>query len=373
MFSFCFYVHSIPSIAPSMLARGVRLAERRVLRVGGSGALKLLQGVVTNNVRQLGDPGAPPVYAAVLGTNGRVAHDVFFHREMGESPSGGGLLLDLPSESFDDALKLLTKMRLRAAVTLDDAGDDFSVVAVGTDGGVERVSDESDTSTPSTSASQNESQQQHTHHLLSFLPPDPRSSVLGLRGILPKGVAEALVEGNAESGVLHGDTSERARDEKTASNLYKRFRYELGIGEGAELTGLLPLECNLNGLNAIAFDKGCYVGQELIARTHHTGVIRKRIVPIRSDDANDDDETKELPKLFLPGSASTDNSSSKPPKSAGKVLCQSGHFGLAMVRLEHLTAVNVSSVRFGRFVARDDGGNEKNVLAKTPQWWVSGW
>lgn len=43
----------------------------------------------------------------------------------------------------------------------------------------------------------------------------------------------------------------------------------------------MPLEYNLSGLNAISFDKGCYVGQELIARTHHQGVIRKRLLPLR--------------------------------------------------------------------------------------------
>lgn len=43
----------------------------------------------------------------------------------------------------------------------------------------------------------------------------------------------------------------------------------------------IPLEYNLVGLNAISFDKGCYVGQELVARTHHRGVIRKRLLPLR--------------------------------------------------------------------------------------------
>lgn len=43
----------------------------------------------------------------------------------------------------------------------------------------------------------------------------------------------------------------------------------------------MPLEYNFAGLNAISFDKGCYVGQELIARTHHRGVIRKRLLPLR--------------------------------------------------------------------------------------------
>lgn len=48
----------------------------------------------------------------------------------------------------------------------------------------------------------------------------------------------------------------------------------------------IPLEYNFVGLNAISFDKGCYVGQELIARTHHRGVIRKRLIPLRFIDSN---------------------------------------------------------------------------------------
>jgi len=53
------------------------------------------------------------------------------------------------------------------------------------------------------------------------------------------------------------------------------------------LTGdAIALEYNLAGLNAIDFDKGCYVGQELIARTHHRGVIRKRVMPLNFVQAN---------------------------------------------------------------------------------------
>jgi hypothetical protein len=43
---------------------------------------------------------------------------------------------------------------------------------------------------------------------------------------------------------------------------------------------------NLAGLNAISFEKGCYIGQELIARTHHRGVIRKRLMPMKFVDGN---------------------------------------------------------------------------------------
>ena len=40
------------------------------------------------------------------------------------------------------------------------------------------------------------------------------------------------------------------------------------------------MEYNLDGLHAISFTKGCYVGQELVARTHFRGAVRKRLMPV---------------------------------------------------------------------------------------------
>ena len=40
----------------------------------------------------------------------------------------------------------------------------------------------------------------------------------------------------------------------------------------------MPLEYNIGYLNGVSLHKGCYLGQELIARTRHTGVVRKRTV-----------------------------------------------------------------------------------------------
>ena len=72
----------------------------------------------------------PAVYAAILAPSGRVAHDVHLHRELGAggASGGGAVLADLPAATFDAAVSLLRKMRLRARVTLDDAGDDLAVV-----------------------------------------------------------------------------------------------------------------------------------------------------------------------------------------------------------------------------------------------------
>ena len=350
-----------------MLARGVRLAERRVLRVAGEDALKLLQGLVTNDVRGLAAPGAPPVYAAVLAANGRVAHDAFFHREMGEGPSGGALLADLPAATFEDAVKLLTKMRLRARVTLDDAGEDLAIVAVGGEEKAHSVaSEEADADAthdePSTSAS--------ASSLLAFLPPDPRLRSLGLRGVLPRAVAEALIEGGAETARTHGKEG-AAIDAAAEAAAHARFRHALGVAEGAELVGRLPLECNLAGLNAISFDKGCYVGQELTARTHHRGVVRKRIVPV----AFESGVSAVAPgwRLF-PDPADPDAghaSGLKSAKPAGEIVASSGDVGLATVRLERLSPSGRA-----RWAARDPlaaSGSAVATSVRTPTWWDARW
>ena len=59
-----------------MLARGVSLASRRVLRIAGEEAIPFLQRIFTNDVRSLADAGAAPVYAALQNAQGRVRHDL---------------------------------------------------------------------------------------------------------------------------------------------------------------------------------------------------------------------------------------------------------------------------------------------------------
>jgi transferase CAF17, mitochondrial len=66
---------------------------------------------------------------------------------------------------------------------------------------------------------------------------------------------------------------------------YELVRRLAGVAEGAELTGRIALETNQELLHAVAFDKGCYLGQELTARVFHTGVVRKRILPLLIQDA----------------------------------------------------------------------------------------
>lgn len=65
------------------------------------------------------------------------------------------------------------------------------------------------------------------------------------------------------------------------STHYELHRLSLAIPENPTSWPLLPLEGNLDLMNGVDYKKGCYVGQELTARTHHRGVVRKRGVGLR--------------------------------------------------------------------------------------------
>jgi folate-binding protein YgfZ len=60
---------------------------------------------------------------------------------------------------------------------------------------------------------------------------------------------------------------------------YELLRRLAGAAEGPEVSGMVPLEWNATLLRAVSYDKGCYLGQELVARAHFRGQVRKRVVP----------------------------------------------------------------------------------------------
>lgn len=96
-------------------------------------------------------------------------------------------------------------------------------------------------------------------------------------------------------------------------------------------------------LNAISFDKGCYIGQELTQRTFHTGVIRRLALPYILLNENDkvDLKDKSFSPLNLYNDSFTDNISTlvvtgtdnttKQQITLGKILTQRNNIGIAVV------------------------------------------
>ena len=81
------------------------------------------------------------------------------------------------------------------------------------------------------------------------------------------------------------------RDRVLLSNRHikKALRIGLGIPQtAADLTPnrALMLEAGLEHLHAVDFKKGCYIGQEVTARTHYRGLVKRRILPVHAATAS---------------------------------------------------------------------------------------
>ena len=214
-----------------MTIKAAELADRGVLRVAGEEAADFLQGLLTNDVKSLAVGAAR--YAALLSPQGKILFDFLLLRVPAEQ--GTAFLIDCPAERLGELAKRLGFYRLRAKVTITDDSADLAVVAFW---------DAPPSEAPG-----------------GFLYLDPRDPRLGHRAILPRAAAAVAGGGRADE--------------------YEAHRIRLGVPRGGvdfAYADVFPQDANLDLLNGVDFEKGCYVGQEVVSRMRHRGALRKRIV-----------------------------------------------------------------------------------------------
>ena len=172
--------------------------------------------------------------------------------------------------------------------------------------------------------------------------------------------------------------------EESTEEAYRIRRYLKGVAEGqGEILkeSALPQESNLDFMGGVDYRKGCYVGQELTIRTHHTGVIRKRILPLMI--YGPEDEMPKTPEyrpdleLERPPAETSIARFNKKGRSAGKWLAGVGNVGLGLCRVEIMTDTIVQGEagsykegdEFGLEWTREDGNtNMVKVKAFVPPW-----
>ena len=226
------------------------LDDRSILAVSGADRRIFLQGLVSNDVEKVGPRQA--CYAALLTAQGKYLHD-FMMIEL-----GGAVLLEAEAGRLGDLKLRLSMYRLRAKAALDERPE-LAVAAVFGEGAraAMGLSEEPGSARPFASG-------------VAFV--DPRLAALGVRCILPNTDLRSALEG---AGLA-----------ETGFPVYDRLRLELGIPDGGR--DLVPeksilLEAGFDELNGVDWQKGCYVGQELTARTKYRGLIKKRLMPVEID------------------------------------------------------------------------------------------
>ena len=220
------------------MSQFTELTQRGLVVLSGADRTVFLQGLTSNDVTLATASSA--IYSTILSPQGKFLFD-FFVRATENS-------LDLECEKVraDELIARLKPYKLRSDVALANRSAEFAVLAL-------------DGPPPA-----------NLQPAVAYA--DPRLAALGSRVVvplswLPDTKAKLLAAGFTEA------------DEPT----YDLKRLQLGVPDGSRDipvgSGIL-LDHNLHLLNAISWTKGCYMGQELTARTHYRALIKKSLLPV---------------------------------------------------------------------------------------------
>jgi folate-binding protein YgfZ len=221
--------------------------ERGLIAVSGDDREKFLQGIISNDIRKAN---GSIIFTFLLTPQGKYIYDlIIFEHEQ-------SYIIECEKHRVDDLLKKLSQYKLRSKVVLENITAQFCVFHV-LDGKVEG-------------------------EWPIFT--DPRQSELGKRAYIKRDEAEKFIASN-----------QLANKEE-----YNLRRIDLLVPEGSfefAVEGDFPLQFRMNENNGVDFKKGCYVGQEVTARTFHRGTVRKtlfRLKTINGEAITNNDENREL-------------------------------------------------------------------------------
>ena len=254
------------------------LPDRGVVKVNGDGARDFLNGLVTSDVTLL-RPGLGR-FGALLTPQGKITADFL----VTEAPAGhgGGFLIDCPRALAQPLTDKLGFYKLRAKVAIENLSDSLGVLAAW-DGDPSVIPD------------------------LAFT--DPRNPALGWRVLLPEALAQK--------------TADLIGAELVDSAAYEAHRIASGVPRGGLdfiYGDAFPHETNMDRLHGVDFEKGCYVGQEVVSRMQHRGTARTRTVRIVLEN-------------FSPEPGTTILAADKPVGTLGST---AGQNGLELIRTDRV-------------------------------------
>lgn len=288
-------------------AHATTLADRGILRIAGEDRIAFLQGLVSNDVAPTAEHRA--IYAAFLTPQGKFLHDFFIVEH------DGALLLDCEGERRGDLLQRLSRYRLRSRIEIADATSQFVIAAAFNGGEAEHAH--------LASAAAEAGSVKPFGDGLAFV--DPRFAAAGLRLVLPRAGADETLR---DAGF--------ALVEPIA---YDRWRLSLGLPDGSRDIAVekdVLLECGFDDLNGVDWQKGCYLGQEVTARTKYRGLVKKRLIPVQL--------TGPVPAPGTPVE--------RAGREVGELRSAAGDLAMAMLRLDSLQEAGAGEGAFAAGEAR---------------------
>ena len=218
------------------------LPDRGVVKVAGDTARGFLNGLITADMAKVA-PGAAR-YGALLTPQGKIIVDFIVAEAL--AADGGGFFLDVPKALAPALVSKLNFYKLRAQVICEDLSEVLGVMALW-DGAAD------------------------SEYGLCYS--DPRLPALGMRCMLPPHLAAEAAQ----------DLGARLAD----AEAFEAHRIALGVPRGGMdfiYGDTFPHEADMDQLAGVDFDKGCYVGQEVVSRMQHRGTARTRSVKVLLED-----------------------------------------------------------------------------------------
>lgn len=205
-----------------------------VLRAQGADAASFLQGQLSQDMRRLNETQA--LIASINSAQGRVQAVPLLIQRPGE------ILLVLPTDILESTLARLRKFVLRAKVTLEDGRGHYAV----------------------------------------FL--DSGASGLPLQHRLDDGRSMVTLHDGAHALVIAPVSALPVTHSVAADAQLTLLNIRAGVPQVWAATQELFVAqmLNLDLLDGISFDKGCYAGQEIIARAHFRGAVKRRMFRLRT-------------------------------------------------------------------------------------------
>lgn len=265
----------------------INLESRNLITVGGPDSAEFLQGLISNDISQVSPERA--IWAALLTPQGKYLHDFFI------TVMDGVYFLDCEKLRFMDLGQRLSRYKLRANIDLGVA-DSHIVYALPGEAALAKLGLASEPGTA-----------QEMSGGVVYV--DPRLAAVGARALLPKDTGEAALK---DLGFV-----------PQSIDAYDRLRLEYGLPDGSRdmvVEKAILLESNFDELHGVNWDKGCYMGQELTARTKYRGLVKKRLMPVEISGAAPEPGTQ----VLMDG------------KDAGEMRSSADGRGLALLRLDQL-------------------------------------